>query len=72
MLEQQVHGPHVVLLASNMERCEAILETQWKKVTTRLHVQIPEVRITLRFFIQRLLMKSFKVFIFDSCVVSLH
>ncbi len=30
VLKQQVHGPHVVLLASNMERREAILETQRK------------------------------------------
>lgn len=28
VLEQQVHGPHVVLLAGNMERSEAILETE--------------------------------------------
>ena len=30
MLKQQVHGPHVVLLASDMERCEAVLETRGK------------------------------------------
>lgn len=36
VLKQQVHGAHVVLLASNVERCEAILETQRKQFTNRL------------------------------------
>lgn len=38
MLKQQVHGPHVVLLAGNMERCEAILGTQRKYFTASLYV----------------------------------